>query len=923
MKYFNPIEREFVAPVELDLLDKTYSTLQQRHDVAIDTYSKLDQAIAQLDLNEAEDGWKQGKRNEALSILENGTIDGLSAFTRNDLVKASTNMLFGPDTLGRLKRQKAWKENNAKIDAMNIPESYKQNYKEMNPYSVYEDKYTEDGQLVEADAWKPNKTPVNSIDKQKLYASALAIVGKDAGGGEKVTFLDTNGAETSDINKSVDGIWYSKKGTKYERLSEDKIRKAINAAIANTPGAEESIRQDYDMAVYDFQKNGGITPTPGITDENGNIYDYQQYKDYGIKQFTGAAAYNHSYSDISFNIAYQKTANSRNNRGNGAAGGAAGGVYEGQIESNVDSYSLAATNRNTSNDVFLKTLGDNSFKNVSGFIQAMKAKYPDKKISGPVTAVMAYIDANPNKFTQEQKVRLMNSSRDYVVSNDALKRLENGLSESDIEKLRFNNSLSSGIYTAGNSKYDDQIIKYNNAAWGDNSELYFDIDGKTAKELARLYEVNNLTELPWLNVTNTGDGLHLVIDKKNANYTPEFAYKLNTADERTRNAWDSVVSWFNSNIRVTDGHRYKTNANIGSAYGDATKDYFDGNGALLLDPKNLKIGKLLPHNAFHYNVSANFDDGLSRLAHTYESGTTAAANLQNKMQIKGGLEPVVSTKYSSITDMATEYDRDTGIIDTPEQTRRMKIADARLKSFFSTPGVEAGYLYQLDPKSGIYINNNPSDLRALLNAAYTSGKEVRRKFTPLNGMRNPKGEAYSSPNGYAFDIYVDKDLAKATNFTEGETVHILYAGLCDEGTGYDYGNSIDVKSQNAVANTKRSKLGSPIIGNNKYTGNTEIQYNPNTGNYKCNFAGHTREVSEEDAITYAKSLNMLQQLNVAKYMYNKGTSNVDEMYYLMIKNDNVSNSINNIAANIIGATGASQVTVVNGIINYIKYGEDY
>lgn len=61
---FNQVFRPVVNPVNLDVAGKAYDTLEQGHLKAIDTASAVQAELAKLDLNEAEDEWRQQQVNK-------------------------------------------------------------------------------------------------------------------------------------------------------------------------------------------------------------------------------------------------------------------------------------------------------------------------------------------------------------------------------------------------------------------------------------------------------------------------------------------------------------------------------------------------------------------------------------------------------------------------------------------------------------------------------------------------------------------------------------------------------------------------------------------------------------------------------------------------------------------------------------------
>lgn len=934
MKYFNPLNQEYVAPFDLNIAATAYSNLQQRHDKAIELYSKLDQSLAQLDLNEAEDGWREQKRNEVLSILNNGTIDGLHAFSGNDLIKASSKILFGADTIGRLKAQQEYKNFQTNLDKMNIPEHYKDNYKKMNPYH-YEDKFDDNGNIIGGSKWEPNKRPVNSIDTIKLFTLAAKNVAAKKGSGVSVIYKDANGNDTTDISKSADGVWYAKRGTSYEALPLKDIEEAINLAITMTPGAEESIKQDWEMFQYDNANSETPIVREGFTDKNGNAYSYNMYKKSMIHRFADTMDYNYTTSDIDFNRSYNtdvasaRTANNGvNTDGTGIDNktiddyvnkATEGGHNRGLLVSDVNPYTDAVATKQAANKQFGSLIKEDGLKDVHKFIQFMwNKKHGDNKniTYGPYQAVKDYIEDHPGQYTPEEELQMINAAKNYVITNMNLVKLQKGMSNEDKEKLRFSHSLYSGEFVAGNSRYDDEIIKgLNNIREHLNGQnAWWDIDADVAATLASKYNKSNLSELPFLNVSMNSDGIHVEIADKDFNNLPEFITKLNAADEENTGFWRGALNFIGTHTGFNRVKSYNTNVHEGNDVRFNTSltrrilepyDYVkDAVSIMYNDPWLATKSMGVDLKGFFYRP---IDKGSESISYWYNRGVKAAQEAEQNQNLAGNSVPVVATNYGTLTELVNDNRLARGEIKREDKAYFDKVANEQVDRFFTGPNVDTSNLFRYE--KGRYTKDNSEDLKALIKAAYLSGKPVSRSFTPLAGVNRPDGAKFSSPNGYALDIYIDKDLAKATGYDEGKTVSIVYAGLVDEGTGYDYGNSIAARRDNAVNMTKRSGIGVSILDLNNYTQNTEIQYNNTTGKYSCNYAGAVGKVDENDAKSFAEALLTLEQLN---YIYKTNNIMEPELFkqaYLQV------------AGVIHSITGLSEAASINTVQDYIMYNE--
>ena len=291
MKYVDYIARDYVPRVDLATLGNTYNTLEQGHQEAVKTASDLKTTVAALDMNEAEDGFKQQLVNEINTAIDENTLYGNSYGVLDNLVAKAGDIASDPRIIGRLRSQQEYKNFQAKVDAMNMPEDYKSIYKEINPY-YYED--TVDaitGQVIGGNTWKPTYNPVETVPLSEIIANGIKIAAEDSGESMGTVWLDKNGRPTNDPNQSFDGEVYMTTASGYKALTKNKIRAGIQAYIESTPGAKASLEQDYKIAAYKFQRDGY---NPDVTDSNGVLLTPDQYLSKRIDPAVQAASYYNS-----------------------------------------------------------------------------------------------------------------------------------------------------------------------------------------------------------------------------------------------------------------------------------------------------------------------------------------------------------------------------------------------------------------------------------------------------------------------------------------------------------------------------------------------------------------------------------------------------------------------------------------------------
>ena len=110
MNTFQYQSRNYTPRVDLTTLGKSIDTLEQGHKEAIKTASALETAIANLDMNEAEDGFKQQLVSEIQNTIKENTLFGNSYGALDDLIMKQGNIASDGRVIGRLRSNAAKKE---------------------------------------------------------------------------------------------------------------------------------------------------------------------------------------------------------------------------------------------------------------------------------------------------------------------------------------------------------------------------------------------------------------------------------------------------------------------------------------------------------------------------------------------------------------------------------------------------------------------------------------------------------------------------------------------------------------------------------------------------------------------------------------------------------------------------------------------
>lgn len=300
---FNPVFRPVVNPIDLEKLGQAYDTLEQGHLKAIDTASAVEAELAKLDLNEAEDEWRQQQVNKIRSAVTNNSTYGNAYGALDDVIRENGSIMSNPGMIGRLRAQQDYKKYIDNLEKRtDIPEDYKAYFKEQNTYN-YKDITDNKGNIIGGSKWNPAVQEVSTVPMSQLLDKALQWAAKESGGGSQTRWLDAQGKVTNDITKSVTGEIYSSATNKWERLSKDKLAAAVAAVIENTPGAKASLDQDYKIAKWKYDKSGGNNPD--ITNKDGILLTPEEYLNKRIDPFYKAATYYNQTSNTTYGEAWK------------------------------------------------------------------------------------------------------------------------------------------------------------------------------------------------------------------------------------------------------------------------------------------------------------------------------------------------------------------------------------------------------------------------------------------------------------------------------------------------------------------------------------------------------------------------------------------------------------------------------------------
>lgn len=465
INFYTPTFRQQVNPIDLNVLARTYNTLEQGHQQAIQTKSQIDAQLAQLDLNEAEDAWRQEQLNKVRNALTENMQYGNAYSSLDDIVGTYGDITSSPGMIGRLRAQQDYKAYMNNLDKRtDLSEDYKNYYRAVNKYN-YQDITDKNGNVIGGSKWTPIDKEVSEIPMNQILNQALQWAAKEQGGGSQTRWLDANGKVTDDITKSVTGEIYSHTKGNWQRLSKAKLAEAVRAVIENTPGAKASLEQDYKIAKWKYDQNGS---NPDITDKNGILLTPEQYLAKRIDPFYNAATFYNQDSNTTYGEAWKAQLALAKQAGLGSTN---------QRKQAIDNLTYKGTPVRIDN--FMPAQAQAEITSNRQSIAGLLNKYnPNINID--------LATANPNDIRTSIMTNITSPSdrayalsylNDIIDNQEYINSLKVGKSQDSIDGFDTYNSIIS-LSDLPNNKYSDTYSKYVNQIFGDSSSIrqYFNND---------------------------------------------------------------------------------------------------------------------------------------------------------------------------------------------------------------------------------------------------------------------------------------------------------------------------------------------------------------------------------------------------------------------------------------------------------------
>lgn len=292
MKQFQVINREYIPEFNLELYGNMLEKRSTLHNEAVKANSELKNTIAQLNLNEAEDGFRAKLIADVQKTLTENASLGDYAASYDDMIRVSGDIVSNPALISKLKAQQDYQTFQAKIDARtDLPQHYKDYFKAQNKY--YEGEYDANGNWIKGTKWEPTKTAAVSVDINKIWEEALKRISPDKGTFQINTWIDANGNVVDKYQPNAKLVRYNTATYTYEEVKKEDIEAAIDEVIKANPIYMDSLKQDWEIAKYDLL-HGNKDAVFDVNNGTGGPITFDQFVDRLFDESARTKAYRYT-----------------------------------------------------------------------------------------------------------------------------------------------------------------------------------------------------------------------------------------------------------------------------------------------------------------------------------------------------------------------------------------------------------------------------------------------------------------------------------------------------------------------------------------------------------------------------------------------------------------------------------------------------
>lgn len=739
-------ERPIQPAIDLNTVTQSLATISAGNKKALEMQSALKTAIANMDLNEAEDDFRQQLYDDITKTIEDNSIAGNPYYALDDIIKKDGDVHHNPGLIGRINAQAAYKKNIADLDARaqrgEITRDTAEWAKALNPYH-YEDNYQKDSngnivldeegnpKVIGGSTWTPAMSPVKDIDFNDVLKLAAAYTSPDAGGGTTVTFLGADGKPTSSPTNVI-GILNT--GTnEWERLSPEKLRQGIAAAMNANPEYAAGLRQAYE--VLNWKADTGQNADALFDAKTGARKTFNQYLDDIINPFLRAKSYAHYKSSIQYHdAAFTALNKARQNNYDRIFN------FDGNSLSTTQGYDAKWKDTTRQDAIFTVDFITNSIKddiskldtngkinidaiditNSESITNALKkAGIPDDKINTIVEESQHLIADNQDYFNY------YNQMVSQKTKGGAATLMNNKMSSgADIEE----NELQDNPYL---QKFNNEYKNIINNCFGKNDNFGYKVTKKEYDRLIARLGVNEASvKALGYNIQQQRDKYIVSIDKNHINLFSQFMDAINATHDET-SIWNKNVSHRDNLIRF-DGDVNKATAAVTT-------------GSDTYGPSRFGL-------VYQYN---NFKNKMIKLqekeANIPENRIVSTTNV-------GGLTPDQYDSWERYLSASNSVDRNNA-------KGELEAIDEYLEIILNPASFVNSEIYMVDPKTNTFVEMDSSQKRILGELINGKAKALKKNMNhniaegtiiPELTYEIPKGEKNPFNDAKSIIFTIDK-----------------------------------------------------------------------------------------------------------------------------------------------------------------------
>ena len=523
-------------PTNLSAFEKAYEIRDKRHTAALEAQSNLKASLATLDLNEAENGYREQLYNQINNVIEQNSQNGYSHTAYDDIIRLTGDIISNPGLNARLKAQKEYQAYQDQIDKSTLPELYKEYYKAKNKYK-YNDVYDSNGKVIGGSNWTPTSSPVEQIDYFKVFNEAIKNIKTDEYSSKVLRYRDKNGNLKTTYSDGDEPVWYDAVTNTTTSIDKELVRKAVNAYVDTHPEVMASLQQDRDVAFW--ATNNGKEAYFHSKDNAGVKLGLEDFKNEVFNKYIEGYDYSSNIRSVEINkdyatdIAALKKAEIAERNAKIKEGQASLNEVMGYKFRSATASKAVIVDTNNITDASIRSQVDNNLKSV--YKQIYK-----KDFNGDILNFDNFktiIDSETNPLVRQQLQESYNESvllyGEAIMNNNRILSNTSNADYRDCVEFQQARLDGSGFKENGGKKYNELVSQ-----WNDIINTFFPEDTQEVRfNLNSDNFAKRFKELVGSNYSTYGikfDGNSVIVDKDHAKYLPEIAAILNQSFDVAR-----------------------------------------------------------------------------------------------------------------------------------------------------------------------------------------------------------------------------------------------------------------------------------------------------------------------------------------------------------------------------------------------------